>query len=79
LNGENVEEKTKIRHNDRLMLGTSIIFLVKIPGKEENVKDGAELDYEYAQRELEEVSKKKVMEENIRREKERGKGRRKEK
>ena len=54
-NGNLVKDKVKLRHLDRIIFGTSAVFLMKIPYRsEEAVKEirEEEIDYEFCQMEL---------------------------
>lgn len=44
----------ELHHNDRLIFGTNNVFLVKIPGKEDQCDQDlpSELDWDFAQKEL---------------------------
>ena len=44
----------ELHHNDRLIFGTNTVFLVKLPGKEEQGEQDLpmELDWDFAQKEL---------------------------
>ena len=57
INGQKVHHATELFHNDRIIIGTNAIFLMKYPGKEDispnlqKVKEN-DLDWEFAQAEL---------------------------
>lgn len=58
VNGKKVEEKRVLNHFDRIIIGTSTMFLFKIPG-ESSVYKESEVDYEFF---LEEKSKNDELE-----------------
>ena len=53
VNGKRVEKEIELHHLDRIIIGTSTLFLFKIPGESSTLKE-SELDYEFI---LEEKSK----------------------
>lgn len=46
LNGKRVEQKMVLNHLDRIIIGTSTLFLFKIPGAESTLKE-SDIDYEF--------------------------------
>lgn len=50
VNGQKVFEKVRLGHLDRIIIGTSTVFLFKIPGEENNLIE-SNIDYEFAMQE----------------------------
>jgi hypothetical protein len=49
VNGEAVEGEIMLEHNDRIIIGTNTVFLIKHPERAESAsKPDAEIDYEFA-------------------------------
>ena len=54
LNGNKVDQRVELKHNDRVIIGTQGAFLIKIPGTapRPDTPEEYNIDWEFAQKEL---------------------------